>query len=144
MTNMGTAARPCKSLDDVKPSVEHKVQSKRGRSNADGGARTTKPRPDPLYKSGDQVITRPLSGSATLKQVKVLATINEWRWCDRTRQWQYQLSTESTVMPHGAEMWLPEKTLDGGFKVGELVSVKVQGGWSDGEVIGKTVDGEGK
>lgn len=47
-------------------------------------------------------------------------------------------------MPVGTTAWLPEKLLDGGHKVGELVSVKINGGWCDGEVTGRTVEGDGK
>lgn len=96
-----------------------------------------------LYDIDDKAYVRPFVSStntdakaAAIKQMKVLVTIIDHKWCEITKKWQYQVNTDGSLLPPGTEMWLPEKSIDAGFKKGELVSVKVNGGWCEGEVFG--------
>ena len=108
------------------------------------------PTRDSLHEVGTQAFAKPFTppgtekGNAEVKKMRVLVNIIENNWCERSKQWQCRVQTEGSLLPLGTEMWLPEKLLDAGFKVGEFLNVKVNGGWCEGEVVGKTVDGEGE
>ena len=126
---------------DVKPSIETPTPApKRPRLPT-----STRPRPAQEHAIGATVFAKPFTSSdRVLKNTKVLATVESYEWDELTRGWAVNVTFAGPPMPVGACAFLPEKLLDGGFKVGELVSVKVNGGWCDGEVSGRTVEGDGK
>lgn len=142
--NAGRNLSPYKQpVPEVKAEVkaEDKPPAKRVRKTAESVPR--------LHDVGEHALAKPFVNfngtQATIKQMRVLVTIEEYRFCDRSKQWQCRVHAEGNLLPTGTEMWLAEKHLDAGFKEGDFVSVKVNGGWTEGEVVGKTVtDGDGK
>ncbi|ETN41646.1 uncharacterized protein HMPREF1541_03582 [Cyphellophora europaea CBS 101466] len=128
--------KPVKSTNSATPST----------SRSGKRPRTTKASSPQLYSVGTQAMIRPFlggSGTPAIKALRTPVTITDHKYNEQLRSHFYLVESEGTVLPLSTFWWAPEKSIDVGFGVEEVVQVKVNGQWVEGQVVEKVSEDEG-